>query len=282
MYDVRSYATDFPYVFQKVVISTGIFFLHQGKLQVGEILGICLQSLLRYPILATFGPFFCDQHSEIGRLLCYHCLVRGCAWYHPHSDELRFFVRARPLSSDTWSDMSFDLKRRTGRFDLFVVSVWFLLILKCFSVLFSVMLFLKMAFLFVCTAFLFVCTGWNLMRNSRFTLLFDLQVVFLHLSFHAIWSTLASGYLIYLVESMCSKPCKYLSNVQSESSFVKYIQQLQRASPRIEFLGAKQTCRYWWLVDVGFDRKYCRCDFFVGTTGITMVFFCVFLLVNWH
>lgn len=51
---------------------------------------------------------------------------------------------------------------------------------------------------------------------------------------------------------MCSKPCKYLSNVQSESSFVKYIQQLQRASPCIEFLGAEADID---VVDVDFFKN---------------------------
>lgn len=42
-------------------------------------------------------------------------------------------------------------------------------------------------------------------------------------------------YFLYLTEMCCSKPCSYLSNIQSESKFAEYIQKLQKASPIIEF-----------------------------------------------
>eukprot|EP00438_Fugacium_kawagutii_P022161 Skav235759 [mRNA] locus=scaffold803:339740:344194:+ [translate_table: standard] len=51
------------------------------------------------------------------------------------------------------------------------------------------------------------------------------------------WRFLSTGivcYVLYLVEMCCSKPCKYLSNIHSEASFVKYIEKLQKASPTLE------------------------------------------------
>lgn len=42
-------------------------------------------------------------------------------------------------------------------------------------------------------------------------------------------------YFLYLTDMCCSKPCSYLTNIQSESKFAEYIQKLQKASPIIEF-----------------------------------------------
>eukprot|EP00930_Biecheleria_cincta_P064706 TRINITY_DN50340_c0_g1_i1.p1 TRINITY_DN50340_c0_g1~~TRINITY_DN50340_c0_g1_i1.p1 ORF type:complete len:617 (-),score=120.47 TRINITY_DN50340_c0_g1_i1:128-1978(-) len=65
---------------------------------------------------------------------------------------------------------------------------------------------------------------------------------------------LAAGgvlYLAYLIESLClSKTSKYLTNVMSEAEFAQYMEQVQKAAPRIDF-----TIQNWhWEERVSRDK----------------------------